>query len=243
MNNYRTRIYEKYSSVFQNSKPVFDENAAIQAGKGYEYYLRDWLPEKKGASIADLGCGSGKLLHYLKCQSYTNITGVDISSEQVHIASKAIPNVIEASVLDFLNTQDEMFDLLTGFDIIEHFNKEEVLAFLDRCYTALKPKGRLILQTPNAESPFVPSVRYGDFSHEVCFTPGSLIHLLKLCGFVDIEVREVGPIPLNYSLKSTVRYGLWQTIRLLLKSYNLIESGSSGAGIYSRVFSVSGVKK
>ncbi len=241
--DYRTRIYEKYASGFQDTHQEFDAVAAARAGKVWDYYFRGWLPEQRDDSILDIACGNGKLLHFFKQRGYTNLTGVDISQEQVQIARQVLTNVIEANVLDFLETHSEAFDLITGFDIIEHFKKDEVLRFLDGCHAALKPDGRLILQTPNAESPWVTGIRYGDLTHEVCFTPNALTRLLRLCGFGGIGAREAGPVQWGYSIKSSIRYYMWQIIRWVLKLYNLTETGGTGSGIYTRVFLITAEKK
>ena len=228
--NYRARIYENYASNFQDAPEIFDEEAAWHWGRAQRHYLCHWLPDDKNGKIVDLACGGGKLLYFFKRMGYTNITGVDISPEQVK------PNVDEANILDWLEAHPSGFDLITGFDIIEHFHKDEVLRFLDICHAALKPGGRLILKTPNAESPWGSVHRYNDFTHEVGFNTNALSRLLLITGFKQIESRETGPIPLGHSIKSTIRYLIWQTIRAGLKLWNLAETGSSGSGVFTRVF-------
>jgi SAM-dependent methyltransferase len=151
--------------------------------------------------------------------------------------------VKQESVLDHLENNPDSYDLITGYDIVEHFNKDEVLRFLDGCFSALQPGGRLILQTPNADSPWGNSLRYGDFTHEVCFNPNSLIRLLRLVGFGNLEIREAGPVPYGNSLTSMVRSLIWQVIRAGLRIWNLAETGSSGTGVWTRVFLISGIKK
>jgi 2-polyprenyl-3-methyl-5-hydroxy-6-metoxy-1,4-benzoquinol methylase len=242
MIDYRTRIYERYASSFRNTKLDFDERAKICWGKAFDYYFRGWLPKQNDAMIADLACGDGNLLYFFKRRGYTHTSGVDISPEQVQIAKQVNPGVVEADVIDFLETRPETFDLITGLDIIEHLQKDEILRFLDGCLTALKPGGRLILQTPNAESPWGNSIRYGDFTHEVCFSPDSLKSLMRLCGFHSIETREQGAIAWGYSFACSIRYLIWQVIRLGLKVYNLAETGHSGSGVFTRVFVISGRK-
>ncbi|MFC1539560.1 class I SAM-dependent methyltransferase [Candidatus Latescibacterota bacterium] len=240
--DYRTRIYKKYSSLFKQEKSVFNEKEASSCLKSFDYYLRGWLPEVKESVIVDLACGNGKLLYFFKQRGFTNITGVDISPEQVMFARKVVSNVILANINDFLDDYQETFDLITGFDIIEHFNKDEVLNFLDNCYAALKPNGRIILKTLNADSPFGVSIHYGDFTHETGFTPESLAHLLRLCGFDSIDIREMSPVPIGYSVKSTMRYIMWRAIRCLIKFYNLVETGGTGSGVYTRVFIIKAKK-
>ena len=241
--SYRDRIYEKYSSNFQDLAPTFDTAASRKWGRAYRHYFRQWMPDAKDAAIADVACGGGKLLHFFKEQGYANVQGVDWSPEQVQISRQVTPAVHHENALDFLERNGETFDLIAGLDIIEHLHKPEVLRFLDAAFAALKPGGRLVLQTPNAESPWGTLHRYNDFTHEVCFNPNALSRLMNLTGFKDIEPREMGPVPWGHSLASTVRAGIWQLFRAVFKLWNLAEFGSAGSGIFTRVFVISGVKR
>jgi SAM-dependent methyltransferase len=242
MVEYRSRIYKRYASCFRDTGLDFDERAMIRWGKAFDYYFHGWLPKQNDAVIVDLACGNGNLLYFFKQRGYTCVSGVDISPEQVQIARQVNSNVVVVNVIDFLETHTETFDLITGLDIIEHLRKDEILRFLDGCLGALKPGGRVILQTPNAESPWGNSIRYGDFTHEVCFSPCSLKSLLRLCGFHSIEAREQGAVAWGYSFISSIRYLIWQVIRLGLKVYNLAETGHAGSGVFTRVFVISGRK-
>ena len=240
--NYRERIYHHYASNIQDMPDALNEADARRWGRAYRYYLRQWLPKKHSAKIVDLACGSGKLLLLFRDSGYRDITGVDISPEQVILAKQVISTVEEANILDWLESHPNEFDLITGFDIIEHLYKQEVFPFLDACHTALKPKGRLILQTPNADSLWGAQLRYGDFTHEVGFTPNALTRLLHIAGYQNIRSSETGPIPLRYSVRSSIRYLIWRVIRTGLKAWNLAETGHSGSGIFTRVFLITGEK-
>lgn len=242
MKAYRRRIYGKYASEFQDANQSFNKEEAFRWGQAYDYYLRNWLPEDKEAAILDLACGSGKLLFFFKQGRYKNLKGVDISPEQVKLAQVVCHNVLEVNALDFLESHPGPFDLITGLDIIEHFDKDEVFRFLDGCFAALKPGGRLILQTPNAASPWGMATRFGDLTHEVCFTPDLLSRLLVMSGFSNVEEREQGPVPLGYGIKSTIRFVIWQAIRQLLMLWNIVETGGSGRGVFTRVFLISGIR-
>ena len=136
----------------------------------------------------------------------------------------------------------DCFDVILGLDIIEHFQKDQALRFLDGCCSALKPGGRLILQTLNVDSPWGTVHRYNDFTHEICFSPNSIAHIMRLCGFRDIETREQGPIPWGYSAKSMDHFAVWQGIRFGMKLWNVVETGNNASEIFSRVFLASGRK-
>lgn len=240
--SYRERLYANYGHDFQDAGEQFDREGALRWGRAIAYHLRGWMPPKKDSRVLDLACGGGKLLFFFSERGYKNLTGVDISPDQVALAGQVTPDVRHESVLDYLESNPDSHDLITGYDIIEHFEKDEALRFLDGCFSALRPGGRLILQTPNADSPWGTMHRYNDFTHEICFNPNSLTRLMRLVGFTQIEAREAGPVPLSNSVTSSMRYLLWQFIRAGLRLWNLAETGSAGAGVWTRVFLISGVK-
>lgn len=240
MTDYRTRIYKEYASRMQSAATVFDESEAMRWGCAYDTFLKGWIPREKDAAILDVACGGGKLLHFFKSRGYTDLQGVDVSPEQVRLSSQVINDVTQENAIEYIEKRSGAFDLIIGLDIVEHFQKSEVLKFLDASYGALRPRGRIILQTPNAGSPWGMMVRYGDFTHEVAFCPNSLKRLLFLCGFSEIESRE--PSPVVHGVASLGRYLIWKVIRVGLTIYNLAETGSRGSDIYTRTFLISGRK-
>jgi 2-polyprenyl-3-methyl-5-hydroxy-6-metoxy-1,4-benzoquinol methylase len=219
----------------------FNKAEAKRWGKAFDRYLRGWLPSEKDSAIIDVGCGRGRLLYFFKERKYINIQGVDISPEQVQLAKEICDNVVKGDAIEHLANHPQSFDFIIGLDIIEHFKKDEVFRFLEVCYKALRHGGRLVLQTPNAESPFVGKVRYGDITHELAFDPQSLKKILLLSGFNKIEYRQTGPVV--YGLLSLARFLLWKIIWTCLALWNLAETGSIGSGIYTRVFLISAVKE
>jgi len=242
--DYRSRIYARYATEFKDSGAQFDAAAAWNWGRAYRHYLRGWLPEPRAAEILDVACGGGRLLYFYKTLGYSRIAGVDVSAEQVALARQVAPDVAEADVLEHLaESREGRYALISGIDIIEHFHKPEVLRFLDLTHRALARGGRLVLQTPNADSPWAAGYRYGDFTHEVAFNADVLSRLMHLAGFRDVEARELGPIPFGHSAASTCRYVLWAAIRWGLKLSSLAELGTAGSNVLTRAFLICGVKK
>ncbi len=242
MSTYRLRIYENYGKMFQDTPEHFDRQAARRWGRAQGWYLRHWLPENKSARIVDLACGAGRLLHYFLEQGYSQVEGVDLSPDQVALSRQIVPGVTQGNVIEFLEARPAQFDLITGYDIIEHFHKDEALRFLDAAYAALKSGGRLVLKTPN-NGGIWDEHRYNDLTHEIGVNTNLMRRLLRMVGFQDVEVRESDPPPVGYSLLASVRFVLWQVIRWQLLLWNLIENGHAGDGVLTRVFLAAGVKK
>ena len=129
--------------------------------------------------------------------------------------------------LAVLETKDNNHSVGTGMqqalDVIEHYNKAELLMLFDAVYGALKDTGVLLVQTPNADGPFGARHRYSDFTHELAFTPTSLSQALRMAGFKEIEFTPVEPI--IHGPVSLMRWCAWKVIRLLLVAYLAVETG------------------
>lgn len=240
--DYRGLIYQRYATQFQDAGETFDRTAARTWAEPYRRYLRDWLPADPAASILEVACGGGRLLHALSAWGYAGIEGVDLSPEQVALSRQAVApeRVHHANVLDFLEGRTESYDLIIGLDLIEHLSKDECIRFLDACRSALRPGGRLVLQTPNADSPWGMASRYNDLTHEIGFNPNLLARMMKLSGLEACEARECGPVP--HGLRSALRWFLWKGLRLGMMGWNLVEIGHPGSGVFTRNMLVSAVK-
>jgi SAM-dependent methyltransferase len=190
-----------------------------------------------------MGCGAGNFLFMLGRLGYTDLTGVDLSPEQAALAREWCPNakIIEGDVHTVLKENPGHYALISGLDIIEHFRKEEVLPFLELVYHSLRPGGRLILQTPNAASPWVGSVSYSDFTHEWFYSPRGLERILSIAGFTGYQACESGPH--SHGAKSIVRSILWRILRTGLWLYDLVETGGDNGGVYTRVFVATALKE
>ena len=95
----------------------------------------------KSARVLDIGCGSGSFLKALSDKGYTEITGIDLSEEQVKLAHQlGVSQVQQGDLIDFFNAADHKFDLISGMDIIEHFTKNELVDLLKLIQKHLKRK-------------------------------------------------------------------------------------------------------
>ena len=238
--SYRERIYAKYATA---QVPIWlnaPDNAGRSNGGAIVRRLRGWLPQVPSISCLDLGCGAGDLILGLQSIGYSSVIGIDGGPEQVAIARARGASVVQANILEYLRASDQTFDLIFAYDVIEHFTKDEVLDLLALIWKHLKPGGRLILQTPNAMSPWASHYRYHDLTHELIFAPECLASTLRFSNFRNVELREVGPY--IHGFVSAVRWVLWKFIWAGFIAVNCIESGQSYGGVYTRNMLVSAVK-
>lgn len=103
------------------------------------------------ADILDAGCGSGYGTEMLaSCAGRHRITGIDASPDAIRycrlVRKRANLRFARMDVRS-MAFPDESFDLVTSFEVIEHFAEYE--AFLTEVMRILRPGGHFVLATPN----------------------------------------------------------------------------------------------
>jgi len=144
-----------------------------------------------GQAVADIGCGTGFLLHWLSKRPGLRTLGVDASAGQVALARRALPTteICFGSALPFLQSEPRRFGGLFCIDMLEHLEtEEEVLALLRAAWEALESGGFFICRVPNAAHVLGSYSRYMDITHHRSFTSHSLRQALSAAGFVDIRL-------------------------------------------------------
>lgn len=127
----------------------------------YPIRLRGWYlarilpPKTKTSYILDIGCGEGQTSFFLaKKYPKARVLGVDISSNKIdhclRIARGSNFDNMSFEAKDFLKStlEEEHFDLITCFEVLEHI--EDYQRAISIMIKYLKPGGHLIIHTPAA---------------------------------------------------------------------------------------------
>ena len=104
--------------------------------------------------VLDVGCGTGSQLTKPLAQAYPSCRIIGIDSDSVSLAEASADN--DCGNLEFL-LSDALdpglrFDLIIASEVLEHV--DDPAAFLIWLRSRLKPRGRLVLTTPNGYGPF-----------------------------------------------------------------------------------------
>ena len=210
-------LYERYVSTFKGA-----DGGAVLAWWDHKYLpLLDDLD--RAAPILEIGCGDGGLLAYLERRGFSHAAGIDISAEQVELARRRGVRAERGDVFERLAGQHEPVAAIIAVDVFEHFSRDELVRLAPLLHAALRPGGRLLVQTANGAGLFPAQVIYGDLTHLTIFTPQSLEQLLRASGFVDLAFHETGPIPIR--LRGKLDVALWRAIKALANTVRHIETG------------------
>jgi SAM-dependent methyltransferase len=229
LTDFRGGLYQGYVSTFKGQRP----RAAEAAFAWWDHKLLPLLAGlDRGAAVLDLGCGAGELLAFLQQRGFSDATGVDISAEQVALATRRGVNATRGDVFQTLGDQARpgrarTYAAILAIDVFEHFSRDELTRLVPLLYRALAPGGRLLIQTANGAGLLPGQVIYGDLTHMTIFTPQSLGQLLRPAGFTNLTFAETGPVPIR--LRGKLDTLLWQTITAIASTVRHIETGKRQA--------------
>lgn len=201
-----SKIYsEDYFSGAKNGFGYVDYDKDKQAMAGtFEFYL-DKIKEfsASGGNLLDAGAATGYFLELAKQRNW-NTMGVEISPFASEKARAKGLNVITGTLGD-LDIPDEYFNVITFWDVIEHFSDPKSQLLLVR--KILKNDGLIAVNTPDAGS-FTAKILGKHWhllvppEHLLIFNQKNFCLLLKSCGFDVLWVGNAGKkFTLQYSLQ------------------------------------------
>lgn len=102
-----------------------------------------------GKRVLDAGCGTAYGTAMLAAAGATEVVGVDLAEAVLESVRPEMPEnaTLRSGDLTALELEDDGFDLVVCFEVIEHF--EQPLPVLDQLVRVLAPGGTLLVSSPN----------------------------------------------------------------------------------------------
>jgi 2-polyprenyl-3-methyl-5-hydroxy-6-metoxy-1,4-benzoquinol methylase len=223
---FRDRVYASYFTSTYAPANAVDDDAYRQSAAVLRRLVLPWIAPQRGAAVLDVACGVGFTVEMLRQAGYSDVSGIDGSAEQVEVARRRGLPVTHEDAFEHLAAKREAYETILAFDFLEHLDRDELLRFLDLARGALRPRGRLVVKTPNASSPLAAHLRWIDLTHENLFTERSLRAAFITCGLSPVAIMGERYRPFTAggwarAGLAAVLHGLW---RLLL----VADLGSAG---------------
>lgn len=143
-----------------------------------------------GASVLDLGCGTGRPIAEELLRRGFRVTGVDGSAKMLAIARRIIPDA--RLLLGRLETVEftETFAAAVAWDSLFHVERRHHAAIYARLARWIVPGGRLLLSSGGTEDPGFIDAMHGETFFYSSWTPQKVGELLEAAGFV-VELCEL----------------------------------------------------
>ena len=201
-----SKIYsEDYFSGAKDGFGYVDYDKDKQAMAGtFDFYMNKIEEFSAGkGNLLDLGTATGYFLEIAKRRSW-NAMGVEISAFAAEKARAKELNVVTGK-LENISVPDEYFNVITFWDVIEHFSDPKSQLLLAR--KMLKKDGIIAINTPDSGS--LTAKILGKHwhllvppEHLTIFNQKNLSLLLKSCGFDFLWMGKVGKkFTLQYALQ------------------------------------------
>lgn len=108
-----------------------------------------WLNRPAMGKILDVGCGNGSFLSVMQKLGW-KVMGVEPDVWAAEVAQERLGVPVIVGTLEKAGLLENSFDAVTAHHTIEHTH--DPLGFLRESYRVLKPRGKLVVTTPNIES-------------------------------------------------------------------------------------------
>lgn len=117
---------------------------------------------EKPLRVLEIGFGNGSFLTYCRNRGW-DIVATEVNSDLVELARESN---FKAICIDNLTAfEDNAFDMVVAFDVLEHISQNHILNFLREAQRILKNDGIFVARCPNGDSPFSLWNQNGDITH------------------------------------------------------------------------------
>ena len=162
-----------------------------------------------GSYFLDIGFGSGGLLGWATKQGAI-VSGVELQEKLIKEARKEGIEVYK----ELKEVPSQRYDIVTGFDLLEHLPLNEIPLFLDEIMRITKPSGEVLFRFPNCQSSAGLINQFGDHTHVTMLSGPIVLNLMKNVGFVGISYQEA-------KVMSSIKF-LNRVARVLMKPLTLL---------------------
>ena len=170
-------------------------------------------PFPPNSKVLEVGFGGGTFLRFAKERQW-EITGTEINRYLVKAATENGYNVINTN--DLSNIDDNSFDLVVAFDVLEHIDQADLLNFTNEVYRILKKGGSFIARFPNGDSPFGLRNQNGDITHVTIIGSGKVNYLAEKCNMEIIYLGGVAHPIIGVSLVLFIHRLIFSPLKKIL---------------------------
>lgn len=183
-------VYARFADRFRGSR----EEVTDKLRPYLEDVAHVLRPAEHGPRVLDVGCGRAEWLTLLRDEGVA-ARGVDANADFVTAGRAAGLDVVQDDAVVHLGGLAEgSLDLVTAFHLTEHLDTETLLALFEAARHALRPGGRLLLETPNPTNLTMGACNfYLDPTHRSPMPPALAAFLVEASGFTDVEIRPLHP--------------------------------------------------
>jgi SAM-dependent methyltransferase len=157
-----------------------------------------------GLRVLEIGFGNGAFLAFASGEG-ANVAGIEINAQMRDAARRRGFETFEGSLAE-LAKRDGRFDLVVAFDVLEHWDTNELVDNFRAIHALLKDGGLFVSRFPNGQSPFGRVFQHGDFSHKSVLSTYKIEYLAGLVGFGVVRIGNPARVPSRPGPLASIRH-------------------------------------
>ena len=139
--NSKMYFYERFAEEFDSTMNMYDTQKRLEV-----FYKELLVEDIRGKNLLDAGCGTGWFSKKASDRG-ASVTSMDLGEKLLSkVKEKCNSTCVVGSVLQ-IPYNDNSFDIVVSSEVIEHVPDPHKA--LQELFRVLKPKGVLIISTPN----------------------------------------------------------------------------------------------
>jgi 2-polyprenyl-3-methyl-5-hydroxy-6-metoxy-1,4-benzoquinol methylase len=154
--------------------------------------------------VLEIGFGNGAFMAFAKRENAA-IAGVEINVEMREAAAKHGFETFASSLVE-LATHDARYDLIVAFDVLEHWDTNELVENFRAIGVLLNDDGLFISRFPNGQSPFGRVFQHGDFSHKSTLSTYKIEYLAGITGLAIVRIGNPCRVPSRPGPLASIRH-------------------------------------
>lgn len=174
--DWKGRSRDSFGQLSPRDRATFDREMRALLDATAEQKLR----------VLELGFGLGSFLAYARQRGW-EVAGTEVADELVTAGRQAGFDTIHADDLAALPSAS--FDMIVGFDVIEHIPPNDVIPLFALLRRLLRPGGVIFLRYPNADSWLGNQNFYGDPTHVNAMGHFKLDYFCQRSGLAIVALR------------------------------------------------------
>ncbi len=158
----------------------------------------------KGKRVLEVGFGDGSFLAWAKGEG-AEVAGIEINAKMRDAAREHGFETFDVSLAE-LAQRGARYDLVAAFDVLEHWDTDELVANFHAIRAMLVDGGFFVSRFPNGQSPFGRVYQHGDFSHKSVLSTYKIEYLAGLANFGIVRIDNVRRVPSRPGPLASVRH-------------------------------------
>ncbi len=164
----------------------------------------------RGKRVLEIGFGNGSFLAWAKSEG-AEISGLEINPDMLAAAALHGYAARNASLAELV-AEGARYDLIVAFDVIEHWDTDELIANFRHIAALLTDGGTFLARFPNGHSPFGRVYQHGDFTHKSVISHYKIDYLATLSQLDVVRVANVRRVSSRPGVLRALRHR-WLALR------------------------------